>query len=143
MKSDDYVKIVEVTGNFRFGYITKVLDQGETLVITMFGEGESKIAYDLAHDALVGNEPVDWVSILTEIEKRIVPLLATGYTTNEIAREMSISPSTVRAHLRTLRIKLHLDDRVQLIALSQALEPMIEKQAKVDQAVEDRIAKFG
>ena len=136
MKKDDYVKIVAVDGNYRYGYIIDILDKGETLGISLFDEGESKIAYDMAHNALTGQESIDYVSILTEIEKRIVPLLSAGLNTNKIAGEMSISPSTVRAHLRTLRIKLHLDDRAQLIAFSQALESMIAKQAGVDRAVE-------
>ena len=122
MKQDDYVKIVGVNGNYRYGYIEKIMDKGFTLVISMFDEGESKIAYDAAYDALVGQESVDYVSMLTEIEKRIIPLLSAGYDTNRIANEMSISPTTVRAHLRTLRIKLQLDDRAQLVALSQGIE---------------------
>lgn len=141
MKKDDYVKIVATDGNYRYGYITDVLDKGFTLGISLFDEGESKIGYDAARSALMGEESVDWVSILTEIEKRIVPLLAAGCNTNEIAREMSISPTTVRAHLRTLRIKLHLDNRVQLTAFSPALKTLIEKQAEVDRAVETELAE--
>lgn len=132
MKKDDYVKIVAVGGNYRYGYITEILDRGSTLIISMFDEGESKIAYDAAHETLLGIPPVDYISLLTEIEKHIVPLLSAGYNTNEIAAELSISPTTVRAHLRILRIKLHLDDRAQLIALSPALDSMIRKQIEVD-----------
>ena len=129
MKQDDYVKIIAVDGNYRYGYIEKIHDKGLTLVISLFDEGESKIGYDAAYDTLVGRESIDYVSILTEIEKHIIPLLSCGFNTNEIASSMSISPTTVRAHLRTLRIKLHLDDRAQLIAFSQALDAMIKKQA--------------
>lgn len=135
MKKDDYVKIVAVNGDYRYGYITEILNEG--LTISLFDEGESKIGYDTERAALMGEESTDWVSILTEIEKRIVPMLSAGYDTNKIAREMSISPTTVRAHLRTLRIKLHLDNRAQLSAFSDALKIMIEKQAKVDRAVEN------
>ncbi len=135
MKKDDYVKIVAVTGDYRYGYITDVLDKGSTLGISLFDEGESKIAYDAAYNALRGEAPVDYVSTLTDIEKSIVPMLTAGYNTNEIANEMSINPTTVRAHLRTLRIKLHLDDRAQLNAFSPALEAMIIKRAEVDRAV--------
>lgn len=135
MKKDDYVKIVAVNGNYRYGYITEVLDRGFTLGISLFDEGESKVAYDATYNALFGQESINYVGILTEIEKRIIPLLAAGYDTNEIAGEMSINPTTVRAHLRTLRIKLHLDDRAQLIAFSPALKNMIEGQKRVDKAV--------
>lgn len=137
MKQDDYVKIIGVDGDYRYGYIAETRDENFILVISLFDEGESKVAYDAASDALAGRESIDYVSILTEIEKRIVPMLSVGYNTNEIASEMSISPTTVRAHLRTLRIKLHLDDRTQLIAFSPALRNMILKQTETDKRIED------
>ncbi len=141
MKVDDYVKIVAINGDYRYGYITKTLDSGFTMVISMFDEGESKVAYDAAYNAITGQESINYVSILTEVEKRLVPLLAAGYDTKEIADELSISPTTVRAQLRTLRIKLHLDDRAQLVAFSPALKAMIKKQAQVDEAVKAEMAK--
>jgi DNA-binding CsgD family transcriptional regulator len=137
MKQDDYVKIVGVDGNYRYGYISETHDKGFTLVISLFEEGESKIAYDTAADALIGEAPIDYVSLLTETEKRIVPLLSAQYNTNQIASEMSISPSTVRTHLGMLRVKLQLDNRSQLIAFSRGLEPLIKKQAIVDEAIAD------
>jgi len=127
MKRDDYVKIVAIDGNYRYGYIEKIQERGSVLVINMFEEGISKIAYDKASDAIVGQESIDYISLLTEAEKRIVPLLSAGYNTNDIATTLSISPTTVRAHLRTLRIKLHLDDRAQLIAFSCGLDDILRK----------------
>lgn len=125
MKKDDYVKIVGVDANYRYGYISEVSDRGYTLSISLFDEGESKIAYDAAYNVLTGQESIDYVSILTDNEKRIVPLLASGFNTNKIAEELSTSPITVRVQIRTLRIKLQLDDRAQLNAFSQALSLMI------------------
>lgn len=130
MKKDDYVKIVAVDGNYRYGYIEKIQERGSVLVISMFEEGLSKIAYDAASDVIVGQEPTDYISLLSEAEKRIVPLLSVGYNTKDIADALSISPTTVRAHLRTLRIKLRLDDRAQLIAFSRGLADMLQKEAK-------------
>ena len=135
MKKDDYVKIVAVNGDYRYGYIADILDKGFTLDVCLLDEGESKLAYDAAYNALRGEETIDYVSTLTDIEKRIVPLLAAGYDTNKIASEMNIVPTTVRAHLRTLRIKLHLDNRAQLIAFSPALDSRIKKQEEVARAV--------
>ena len=137
MKKDDYVKIVAVTGDFRYGYITDILDKGFTLDICLFDEGESKIAYDAAYNALRGEETIDYLSTLTDIERQIIPLLAAGFNTNKIAGELSTSPITVRAQLRTLRIKLRLDNRAQLNALSPALDSMIKKQAKVGEEVKN------
>ena len=132
MKKNDYVKVVGVDGNYRYGFIADILEKGSLLVIDLYDEGESKIAYDTAYESMLGIPPIDYVSLLTETEKRIIPLLSAGYDTNRIANEMSISPTTVRAHLRTLRIKLHLDDRAQLITFSPALDSKIKEQAKAN-----------
>ena len=128
MRKDDYVKVVGVDGKYRFGYIANIKDKGDLLEISLYEEGKSKIAYDASADAFCGKAAIDYVSLLTDIEKRMVPLLAAGYNTNDIAQAMSITASTVRAHLRTLRIKLYLDNREQLIAFSQALTSMIAEQ---------------
>ena len=128
MKKDDYIKIVAVDGNYRYGYIEKIEERGLILVISLFDEGISKIAYDAASDAIVGQEPIDYLSLLTDAEKRIVPLLSAGYDTSDIATTLSTSPKTVRAQLRTLRIKLRLDDRAQLVAFSGGLDDILRKQ---------------
>ena len=141
MKKDDYVKIVAVDGLYRYGYISEVRDRGYTLGISLFNEGESKIAFDAAYNNLTGQESIDYVSILTGIEKRIIPLLAAGFKTSEIAEELSTSSVTVRAQIRTLRLKLQLDDRDQLRALSPALVSKIEKQAEVDAALKAEMEK--
>lgn len=122
MKQDDYVKVVGVDGNYRFGFIADVLEEKDRLVIDLYDEGESKIAYDAAREALLGIPPLDYAAILTDSEKRVIPLVAAGYITKEIAEALSISPVTVRAHLRTLRLKLHLENRDQLISLAQGIE---------------------
>ena len=135
-KADDYVQILATDGLYRYGYIAATQDKGFTLIISMFDEGESKLAFDSAYNAIIGQESINYVSILTDVEKRMVPLLAAGYDTNKIAEELTTSPVTVRAQLRTLRLKLHLDDRAQLTAFSPALQSMIEKQAAVDEVIE-------
>ncbi len=122
MKPGEYLKLVSPNGFYRYGYISKVLDKGYTLEITLFEESDSKIAFDEEEAISIGRPVIDYVSLLTEIEKRIVPLLAKGLDTKEIGVQLNrISPVTVRSHLRTLRIKLHLDDRNQLIAFCEGL----------------------
>ena len=51
---------------------------------------------------------------LTEREKEVLGLIAQGATNKEIAASLFISENTVRAHVRTLMQKLHLDNRTQL-----------------------------
>ena len=51
---------------------------------------------------------------LTDREKEVLGLIAQGATNKEIAASLFISENTVRAHVRTLMQKLHLDNRTQL-----------------------------
>lgn len=117
-KEDDYVKIVGTNGDFRFGCVQQIMDRGWVVQISFYDEGLSKIEYD---SACGGTSADGWSKDLTSIEKKIIPLLAAGSSTAEIAEEMSIAPVTVRAYIRLLRIKLGLENRTQLIAFAQGL----------------------
>ena len=52
---------------------------------------------------------------LTKREHEILGLLAQGYLYKEIADRLTISPSTVRAHLHTIYGKLHVQSRTQAV----------------------------
>ena len=51
---------------------------------------------------------------LTTREAQILRLIAAGYTGKQIARELAISPSTVRTHRDNLRRKLEVHNSAQL-----------------------------
>lgn len=53
---------------------------------------------------------------LTEREVRIVILLARGFATKEIAAELSLSPHTVRDHVKAIFDKTHVCSRGELVA---------------------------
>lgn len=55
------------------------------------------------------------VESLTKREKEILSLLAKGFLYKEIADQLSISLSTVRAHLHTIYEKLHVQSRTQAV----------------------------
>jgi DNA-binding CsgD family transcriptional regulator len=57
---------------------------------------------------------------LTDREREVLTLLARGYTGEEVARELSVSAETVRAHVRNSVTKLHA--RTRLHAVVMALE---------------------
>lgn len=50
---------------------------------------------------------------LTEREGDVVKLIARGMTNKEIARELAISPATVKAHVERIIVKLGVSDRTQ------------------------------
>ena len=58
---------------------------------------------------------------LTNTEKELIPLLAALLTTKLAAARMNVSPITVRAHIRDLKIKLGLETREQLVAYAQGI----------------------
>ena len=121
-KDDSYVKIVDTHGNFRFGYILRSRDGGFELVINLEEEGLSKINWEQEYAQNRGDfEIKDFEAILTDIEKKIIRLLAEERTTQEIGEIMKTSPVTVRAHIRTLKIKLQCATREQLFAYSQGI----------------------
>jgi DNA-binding CsgD family transcriptional regulator len=64
--------------------------------------------------AAAGNES----SVLTRREKEILRLLAQGKTTSEIARELFISPVTVRNHVGAVLSTLNVHSRVEAVALA-------------------------
>jgi two-component system response regulator NreC len=58
------------------------------------------------------NDPYD---NLTDREREILKLLAEGYTTQEIADTLIISPKTVEGHRTNLMAKLSIRNRVELV----------------------------
>lgn len=121
---DAFVKIVGISGNYRYGYIQKVEEKGFHLLICLHEEGDSAIEYQLA----TGAEEPDWDKELSETEKKIIPLLSANLTTKEVAATLSVSPSTIRSHFQTLRIKLGLDNRQQLIAFAQGIDKRLHEE---------------
>jgi PAS domain S-box-containing protein len=55
---------------------------------------------------------------LSEREREVVTLIAMGRETPEIARELHISPATVRTHVRNAMGKLDVHTRAQLVAVA-------------------------
>jgi two-component system response regulator NreC len=52
---------------------------------------------------------------LTPREREILRLLAEGYSNNEIAERLVVSPSTIHSHQSNLMKKLNLNSRHELI----------------------------
>lgn len=58
---------------------------------------------------------------LTAEERDVLRLVAQGYSNDEIASTLIVSPSTVRTHVRALSAKLETSGRTKLIAKARAL----------------------
>ncbi|MFI0417348.1 response regulator [Spongiactinospora sp. 9N601] len=55
---------------------------------------------------------------LTPREREMVAWVATGRSNEEIARELVLSPDTVRTHVSRAMVKLHARDRAQLVVFA-------------------------
>jgi DNA-binding CsgD family transcriptional regulator len=58
---------------------------------------------------------------LTSRQREILELLASGLSTSEIAKELTLSTETVRNHLRRVFGELHVHTRVEAIVAAQRL----------------------
>lgn len=56
------------------------------------------------------------VSTLTERERQVLQLVARGMTNKEIGSQLSLSPHTIKAHIRTILEKLHVRSRAEAAA---------------------------
>jgi DNA-binding NarL/FixJ family response regulator len=55
---------------------------------------------------------------LTEREREVVALVASGLSNDEIARRLVVSPLTAKTHVSRAMTKLHARDRAQLVVLA-------------------------
>jgi len=58
---------------------------------------------------------------LSDREKQLLPLLAHGYTNEEIAQALHISPNTIKTHLKNLFSELGVSNRTQAVAEAKLL----------------------
>lgn len=120
-RRDDYVQLVAPNGNYRFGFIQEMSEEGAHIMVCLHEEGESKIAWDKASAISRGIAPADYEQDLSPDDKRILAMVGDGQTSVKIAAIMGRSPSTIRNRTRSLRLKLNLDSQDQLIIFAQGL----------------------
>ncbi|MGC4792871.1 response regulator [Micromonospora saelicesensis] len=68
----------------------------------------------------VAPTPVDGgrLAVLTDREREVMSLVASGLTNEEIGRRLSMSPATARTHVHRAMVKLRVRDRAQLVVLA-------------------------
>lgn len=79
---------------------------------------EQEVAQDLLADALAQRQAAnDFVHVWRELtyrEQQVVALTCVGYTNKEIAHKLSLSPETIKSHLRTAQRKFDVSSKVAL-----------------------------
>ncbi|HET9188749.1 MAG TPA: response regulator transcription factor [Acidothermaceae bacterium] len=63
-------------------------------------------------------DPVRDLTVLTDREREVVGLVASGETNDEIATRLFLSPATVKTHVGRAMTKLGARDRAQLVVLA-------------------------
>jgi len=107
------------------GYVLKEAETAELLLaIAAAHRGEMflypSVTRRLVHDYLKrvgegGREEQQRLEELTERQQEVLQLIADGYTTQEIAEKLVISPYTVQTHRHNIMRKLGLHSRTELI----------------------------
>ena len=102
------------------GYLLKNMRPAEILqAVEQVHAGGSPMSMHIARKVVSyfqnGRPSHSDVEKLTKREHEILSLLAKGYLYKEIADQLSISLSTVRAHLHTVYEKLHVQSRTQAV----------------------------
>lgn len=107
------------------GYLLKTLDPKIWAeVIRSVGRENETLSSNVACDILrefaeqLAQEGNEIVNSLTLREKEIIHLVAIGYTNQEIAVELNISPNTVKNHIKRISNKVGVDNRAQLVAFA-------------------------
>jgi DNA-binding NarL/FixJ family response regulator len=123
-ETDEYVFTALAAG--ASGFLTKDVDpDGLRQAVRVVAAGEAllspsvtrRVVAQLAHRPAAGTGGAQ-LAVLTEREREIVRLVATGLSNDAIAGHLVISPLTVKTHITRAIAKLGVRDRVQLVILA-------------------------
>lgn len=104
------------------GYVLKDASIAELRgAVSQVMAGQSVMPLNLINAALRQNErevrPADALNTLTPREREVLAQIAEGLTNKEIARQLGVSPATVKAHVERIIAKLGVADRTQAAVL--------------------------
>jgi PAS domain S-box-containing protein len=79
------------------------------------------LAFDVRRPGPPTLAPLPPLVRLTPRQREVLDLMAAGFSTAEIAKELTLSPETVRNHLRGLFVALQVHSRPEALAAAQRL----------------------
>jgi len=126
---DENEKLFEAIRHGAQGYLLKSIRRQEILSLLKGAmNGEAAITTALAGRMLEEfrrlhqydrDDPEEESSILTEREKEVLVLVATGATNREVADRLCVSIHTVKTHMRNILEKLHVSSRREAASLAR------------------------
>jgi DNA-binding NarL/FixJ family response regulator len=109
------------------GYLLKDIDEKELIrLMRLTVKGESFLQGKLATRVLeefrkyeeINEAKYNHQEKLSEREQEVLKLIAIGFNNRQIAKQLFISESTVKHHLSSILVKLHVQNRIQLAVLA-------------------------
>jgi len=98
------------------GYILKDVSNDEFLRCVQLGLDGKKALCDRAKDLYAGAvTSMEDLPRLTRREKEILTMVADGYTSNQIAEKLFLSPVTIETHRRNLLTKFKVKNMIELV----------------------------
>jgi DNA-binding NarL/FixJ family response regulator len=127
--NDESDKLFEAIRNGAQGYLLKSIRREEMLTLLQGAmHGEAAITPSMAGRMLEEFRRLDRqpslnheerIPILTEREKEVLVLVASGASNKEVADKLSVSIHTVKSHIRKILDKLHLTSRHEAASFAQ------------------------
>ncbi|WP_250005756.1 response regulator transcription factor [Actinoplanes sp. M2I2] len=123
-ETDEYVFAALAAG--ASGFLTKEIGpDGLRQAVRVVAAGDALLSPSVTRRVVgqFAHRPVasprgDRLAALTEREREVVRLVATGLSNDDIARELVISPLTAKTHITRAIAKLGVRDRVQLVIVA-------------------------
>jgi len=121
--SDDAQDFFEAIKKGAQGYLLKNMEPEYWLdYIISIVQGEAPISRDLASKILqefsAPKTEISPSNNLSDREKEVLQSVSLGLSNKDVGKALFISESTVKNHLRNIMAKLHLANRMQLIAFA-------------------------
>ena len=104
------------------GYLLKDVEADELINAARLVAGGKAVIHPALTKAFLGEmadeTPAGEANTLSKRESEILQRVAYGSTTKEVARDLGISPHTVKTHLERIFEKLGASDRAQAVAIA-------------------------
>jgi DNA-binding NarL/FixJ family response regulator len=123
-ENDEYVYQALQAG--ASGFVVKDIEAADLLqAVRVIARGDAllspAITRRLIADIVARHRPApaeDSLSELTDREREVMALVATGLSNDEIASQLHLSPLTVKTHVSRAMLKLGARDRAQLVVIA-------------------------